>query len=413
MSDGSGSGQRRTRRSTRAATARCSAATSSQSTSRRRWSAPSSTTRCRSSRRARLPDVRDGLKPVQRRILYAMHDLGLRPDRPRMKSARVSGEVMGKFHPHGEGSIYDALVRMAQPFALRDPLIDFHGNYGSPDFSAAASRYTEVRLAALASEMLAEYRREHRRLRAELHQRVPRADRSPQPLPQPVGQRQPGHRRRHGHQHPAPQPGRGHRRGRPPHRQSQRHARRSHGVRQGSRLPHRRADPRPGRHHRRVPHRTRLDPHAGPRRDRRDQDRRADRRHRAAVPVEHEHDHHAHRRAGERARARRHPQRRRPLGGRRHQAGDRPQARRQRQRRPQQPVQADRAADQLRREHGGAGRRRASHAQPGAGVAGLHRAPGRRHHPAVAVPPRAEAGAGAHRRRPASRRSTRSTPSSS
>ncbi len=102
-----------------------------------------------------LPDVRDGLLPVQRRILYAMHDLGLRPDRPRMKSARVSGEVMGKFHPHGEGSIYGALVRMARPFALRDPLIDFHGNYGSPDFSAAASRYTEVRLAALASEMLA------------------------------------------------------------------------------------------------------------------------------------------------------------------------------------------------------------------------------------------------------------------
>jgi DNA gyrase subunit A len=102
-----------------------------------------------------LPDVRDGLLPVQRRILYAMHELGLRPDRPRMKSARVSGEVMGKFHPHGEGSIYGALVRMARPFSLRDPLIDFHGNYGSPDFAAAASRYTEARLAALASEMLA------------------------------------------------------------------------------------------------------------------------------------------------------------------------------------------------------------------------------------------------------------------
>jgi DNA gyrase subunit A len=105
--------------------------------------------------RRALPDARDGLKPVHRRILYAMHELGLRPDRPRMKSARVSGEVMGKFHPHGEGSIYDALVRMAQPFALREPLIDFHGNYGSPDFSAAAARYTEARLATLASEMLA------------------------------------------------------------------------------------------------------------------------------------------------------------------------------------------------------------------------------------------------------------------
>ena len=102
-----------------------------------------------------LPDARDGLKPVHRRILWGMHDMGARSDRPRMKSARVSGEVMGKYHPHGEGSIYDALVRMAQPFSLREPLIDFHGNYGSPDFPAAASRYTECRLATLANELLA------------------------------------------------------------------------------------------------------------------------------------------------------------------------------------------------------------------------------------------------------------------
>ncbi|MEY2418450.1 MAG: gyrase subunit [Actinomycetota bacterium] len=102
-----------------------------------------------------LPDARDGLKPVHRAILYGMHDMGARSDRPRMKCARVSGEVMGKFHPHGDSSIYDALVRMAQPFSLRDPLIDFHGNYGSPDFPAAAARYTECRLATLANEMLA------------------------------------------------------------------------------------------------------------------------------------------------------------------------------------------------------------------------------------------------------------------
>ncbi len=102
-----------------------------------------------------LPDARDGLKPVHRRILYGMHDLGLRPDRPRMKCARVTGEVMGKFHPHGASAIYDALVRMAQPFSLRHPLIDFHGNYGSPDFPPAAERYTECRLAALATHMLA------------------------------------------------------------------------------------------------------------------------------------------------------------------------------------------------------------------------------------------------------------------
>jgi DNA gyrase subunit A len=102
-----------------------------------------------------LPDVRDGLKPVHRRILYGMHDLGVRPDRPRMKCARVTGDVMGKWHPHGQSAIYDALVRMAQPFSLRHPLIDFHGNYGSADYPAAAERYTECRLGQLATHMLA------------------------------------------------------------------------------------------------------------------------------------------------------------------------------------------------------------------------------------------------------------------
>src|SRR5688500_5706008 len=102
-----------------------------------------------------LPDASDGLKPVHRRILNGMHELNVRPDRPRMKCARITGEVMGKFHPHGEGAIYDALVRMAQPFSLRHPLIDFHGNYGSPDFPAAAARYTECRLGTLATHMLA------------------------------------------------------------------------------------------------------------------------------------------------------------------------------------------------------------------------------------------------------------------
>jgi DNA gyrase subunit A len=102
-----------------------------------------------------LPDVRDGLKPVHRRILWGMHDMGVRPDRPHMKCARVTGDVMGKFHPHGQQAIYDALVRMAQPFSLRHPLIDFHGNYGSPDFPPAAERYTECRLDPLATYMLA------------------------------------------------------------------------------------------------------------------------------------------------------------------------------------------------------------------------------------------------------------------
>ena len=104
-----------------------------------------------------LPDVRDGLKPVQRRILYAMHDMGIRPGSQYRKCARIVGEVLGKFHPHGDASVYDALVRMAQLFSMRAPLIDGQGNFGSVDGDPpAAMRYTEARLAAIADEMLAD-----------------------------------------------------------------------------------------------------------------------------------------------------------------------------------------------------------------------------------------------------------------
>ena len=103
-----------------------------------------------------LPDVRDGLKPVHRRIIWDMDQQGFRPDRPFVKCARVTGDTMARYHPHGDGAIYDALVRMAQPFSLRHPLIDFHGNYGSPDFGPAASRYTECRLHPIAMQLLAD-----------------------------------------------------------------------------------------------------------------------------------------------------------------------------------------------------------------------------------------------------------------
>jgi DNA gyrase subunit A len=103
-----------------------------------------------------LPDARDGLKPVQRRILYGMYAEGMRPDRPHRKCANAVGEVMGKYHPHGDQSIYDALARMAQDFSLRYPLIDGHGNFGSPSDRPAAARYTEARLSALAMELLGE-----------------------------------------------------------------------------------------------------------------------------------------------------------------------------------------------------------------------------------------------------------------
>ncbi|HEU0012582.1 MAG TPA: DNA gyrase subunit A, partial [Longimicrobium sp.] len=108
-----------------------------------------------------LPDVRDGLKPVHRRILYAMQEAGLTPTRPYKKSATVVGDVLGKYHPHGDQSVYDALVRMVQDFSLRYPLVDGQGNFGSIDGdSPAAYRYTEARLAPQAGEMLADIDKE-------------------------------------------------------------------------------------------------------------------------------------------------------------------------------------------------------------------------------------------------------------
>ncbi len=108
-----------------------------------------------------LPDVRDGLKPVHRRILYSMNEKGLVPGKPYKKSANVVGDVLGGYHPHGDSPVYDAMVRMAQDFSLRYPLIDGQGNWGSVDGdSAAAYRYTEARLTRIATELLADIEKE-------------------------------------------------------------------------------------------------------------------------------------------------------------------------------------------------------------------------------------------------------------
>jgi len=102
-----------------------------------------------------LPDVRDGLKPVHRRILYSMHELGLAPDKPHRKSVRIVGDVLGKYHPHGDSAVYEAMVRMAQDFSTRYMLVDGHGNFGSVDGDgAAAMRYTEARMSKIALELL-------------------------------------------------------------------------------------------------------------------------------------------------------------------------------------------------------------------------------------------------------------------
>ena len=157
-----------------------------------------------------LPDVRDGLKPVHRRVLYSMFENGLQPNRPYKKSANVVGAVMGNYHPHGDTAIYDTLVRMAQPFSLRYPLVDGQGNFGSLDGDpAAAMRYTECRLTRLATEMLrdidadtVDFKPNYDESRREPHG-------SSVAVPEPARQRLVGHRRRDGDEHPAAQPRRG------------------------------------------------------------------------------------------------------------------------------------------------------------------------------------------------------------
>ena len=157
---------------------------------------------------ARLPDVRDGLKPVQRRILYAMwHDLHVSADSRYIKCAAVVGEVMKSYHPHGDQSIYDALVRMAQPFSLRHPLVDGYGNFGSIDGDPPAGIALH-RMPADADRPGAPERapRPDRRLPAQLRLDDRGADRPARAVPEPAGQRRLGDRRRHGDQHPAAQP---------------------------------------------------------------------------------------------------------------------------------------------------------------------------------------------------------------
>ena len=154
-----------------------------------------------------LPDVRDGLKPVHRRVLFAMHERNNVYNRPYKKSARVVGDVIGKYHPHGDTSVYDTLVRMAQPFSLRYLLVDGQGNFGSVDGDPpAAMRYTEVPHVALAHELLADIDKETVDFVAELRRQGTRAGRAADARAEPAGQRLGRHRGRHGHQHPAAQP---------------------------------------------------------------------------------------------------------------------------------------------------------------------------------------------------------------
>ena len=164
-----------------------------------------------------LPDVRDGLKPVHRRVLYVMNELGLQPNRKHVKCAQIVGEVMGKYHPHGDSAIYDTLVRMAQDFSMRYPLVDGHGNFGNIDGWRGGGDALHRGPAGPAGHRdAARHRRRDGRLRAHLRRLPPGAARAAGPLPQPAGQRRLRDRGRHGDQHPAAQPARGDRRPRSP-----------------------------------------------------------------------------------------------------------------------------------------------------------------------------------------------------
>ena len=138
-----------------------------------------------------LPDVRDGLKPVHRRILWGMNELGLQPNRPTRKCAKITGEVMGKYHPHGDAPIYDSLVRMAQPFNMRYPLVDGQGNFGSVDGDPpAAQRYTEARLSRIATALLADIDKETVDFRPNYDDSEVRAGSPPHARSEPAHQRQ-------------------------------------------------------------------------------------------------------------------------------------------------------------------------------------------------------------------------------
>ena len=154
-----------------------------------------------------LPDVRDGFKPVHRRVLYAMHDLGLQPNRPYRKCAFIVGEVMGKYHPHGDSAIYDTLARMAQDFSLRYPLVDGQGNFGSIDDDPAGRDAVHGGPARPPRDRdAARHRRRHRRLRPQLRRVAARAAGAAGALPEPARQRLLRDRGRDGDQHPAAQP---------------------------------------------------------------------------------------------------------------------------------------------------------------------------------------------------------------
>ena len=337
-----------------------------------------------------LPDARDGLKPVQRRILYAMHDMGLRPDRGHVKSSRVVGEVMGRFHPHGDGAIYDALVRMAQPWSMRLPTVDGHGNFGSPGRPPGCDALHRGPDGARRGGDDGHHRRGHRRLPGQLRRPRARAGRAALGDPPPRGQRRGRHRGRHGHQHRAAQPRRGGPGAAPPGQAAGRRPRRPDALRPRPRPAHRRQDHRAGGRPRRLRDRPRQLPDA---RDRAHRERhratQGHRRHRAALRRRHRARHREDQAARADQEAAGHRRRQGPHRPRQGPApGDRGQERLPPRGDPRAAVPQHPDGGVLRDQRRRARRRPAAHARAQADAGGLPRAPLRGHPPSFRLPPR-------------------------
>ena len=347
-----------------------------------------------------LPDVRDGLKPVHRRVLFAMHEAGLQPNRPRLKCARVVGDVMGSYHPHGDVAIYDTLVRMAQPFSMRYPLVDGQGNFGNiDDYPAAAMRYTECRLTKLATELLRDIDSDTVDFVPNYDESRKQPERAPVALPEPARQRLAGDRRRHGDEHPAAQPRRGGRRARRADRRLRDRRRPPDAARQGPRLPDRRDHRRPGGDPRGVPLGPRPNRHARPR-PRRGAARRQDGDHRQRAAVRGEEGRRLRGDQEDRGpRQRQGPdgdlRRQGPLRQDRHAHPDRAEARGDPAGHPEQALQAHGAAGDLGLQRGRARRRRAADARAARPAQPLPRLPARGRHPPAEVRAAQGRGAGA------------------
>ena len=335
-----------------------------------------------------LPDIRDGLKPVHRRILYAMHDMGVLHNRKHMKCAGVVGECLKKYHPHGDSAVYDAMVRLAQPWSLRYPLIDGQGNFGSVDGDPpAAYRYTESRMTEIAEELLADIDKDTVDFVANFDDTTVEPAGPADANSESAGQWLRRHRGRHGDQHSAAQPDRDCRRLHHAGEQSARHAGRHAEVRAGSGLPDRRLHSRAQRHHGSLSHRTRPLPDARQGGHRaRHQGQRRHHRHRDSLPGEQVEPDQAHRRAGEQQGHRRDQRRARRERSRRHAHRHRTEARMRAADRAQPALQAHLDAGELQHDLPGRGQRPAEGNGPGAGHPALRRSPHRRGAPPHCLP---------------------------